>query len=125
MRAKGGRGSRGSTLLASFLCCVYHGASFLICVYLGARCGHPWTHLNTDLKAKGSDLCDLGLHLGTLGLHLGTHGVHVPILFQLWGGALEPLGHLSEKASKKVPKSREMETQIGHIVDDILSFGGK
>ena len=67
----------------------------------------------------------LGLHLGTLGLHLGTHGVHFPILFPLWGGALEPLGHLLEKASKKVPKMSEMGTQSGHIFDDILSFCGK
>ena len=67
----------------------------------------------------------LGLHLGTLGLHLGTHGVHFPILCPLWGGALEPLGHLLEKASKKVPKMSEMGIQSGHIVDDILSFCGK
>ena len=67
----------------------------------------------------------LGLHLGTLGLHLGTHGVHFPILCPLWGGALEPLGHLLEKASKKVPEMSEMGTQSGHIFDDILSFLGK
>ena len=67
----------------------------------------------------------LGLHLGTLGLQLGTRGVHCLILFPLWGGALEPLGHLLEKALKKVPKMRGMGTQSGHIFDNILSFCGK
>ena len=67
----------------------------------------------------------LGLHLGTLGLHLGTRGVHFPISCPLWGGALEPLDHLLEKASKKVPKMNEMGTQSGYIFDDILSFCGK
>ena len=67
----------------------------------------------------------LGLHLGTLGLHLGTHEVHFSILCPLWGGALEPLGHLLEKTWKKVPKMSEMGTQSGHIFDDILSFCGK
>ena len=67
----------------------------------------------------------LGLHLGTLGLHMGTLGVHFPILFPLRGGALEPSGHLLEKALKKVPKIKEMGTQSGDIFDDILSCRGK
>ena len=73
----------------------------------------------------GGGRLTLGLHLGTLGLHLGTLGVHFRIFFPLWGEALESLGHLLEKASKKVPKMRGMGTQSADIFDDILSCRGK
>ena len=55
----------------------------------------------------------------------GTLGVIFRIFFPLWGEALESLGHLLEKAWKKVPKIREMGFQSGHIFVDILSLGGK
>ena len=55
----------------------------------------------------------------------GTLGVHFRIFFPLWGEALESLGHLLEKASKKVPNMRGMGSQSGDIFDDILSFRGK
>ena len=81
------------------------------------------------MRAKGAGVCvicvTLGLHLGTLGLHLGTLGVHFRIFFPLWGGALEPLGRLLQKASKKVPKITEIGTQSGDIFEDILSCRGK
>ena len=77
-------------------------------------------------------LCDLGVSFGHPGATFGNPwatfgslGVHFPILCPLWGGALEPLGHLLEKASKKVPKMTEMGTHSGHIFDAILSFFGK
>ena len=64
------------------------------------------------MRAKRAGGVTLGLHLGTLGLHLGTLGVHFRIFFPLWGGALEPLGHLLEKASKKVPKIKEWGPKV-------------
>ena len=66
----------------------------------------------------------LGLHVGALGVPLGTRGVDVHPLVSLWDGALESLGHLLRKASKKVPNMRGMGTQSGDIFNNILSFRG-
>ena len=66
-------------------------------------------------------VCDLGALWATFGHPWGSFSYLLP----LWGGALEPLGHLLEKALKKVPRMTEVRTQSGDIFDDILSFCGK
>ena len=100
----------------------------LHCGTLGLQLDTRGVHFGVFLAlwgTLGGHLGALGLHLGTLGVHLGTLGLHFGALLTLWGVALDPLGHIWRKGSKKVPKMSENGSKNGEIFDDILSFRGK
>jgi len=81
------------------------------CGRLFVDLGWPWSlwdHKMFPNETEGSDLCDLGTTFGHPCITFGHPWCPFSYLVPTLGRALKPLGHLLEKASKKVPKIREM-----------------